>query len=279
MDLRPQAHDIIRTRLLYTTLQSYFASGEVAFNSVMMSGFCLATKGEKFSKSKGNAKFDPEQLITTRGADAVRYRAAGGQLGKDILFDENEFKIGQKLITKLRNAANFVFMNLEDFDPTAIVAEQDMCPIDIRMANQANKTSKAMTDYLENYEYGLAKIEFERFFRHDFCDNYLEIVKDKIYKPERYTDGAKQKISAQYTLYHTLFAIIKMIAPYLPFITEELYQTYYKKESSSDSLHRLAFPKGDVFPLTQETSTIENAVDQLLIITEKVRGYKTERQL
>ena len=136
-----------------------------------------------------------------------------------------------------------------------------------------------MTDYLENYEYGLAKIEFERFFRHDFCDNYLEIVKDKIYKPERYTDGAKQKISAQYTLYHTLFSIIKMIAPYLPFITEELYQTYYKKEGSADSLHRLAFPKGDVFPLTQETSTIENAVDQLLIITEKVRGYKTERQL
>ena len=279
MDLRPQAHDIIRTRLLYTTLHTYFASGNIAFKDVMMSGFCLAEKGEKFSKSKGNAKFDPEQVIATRGADAVRYRASGGQLGKDILFDENEFKIGQKLITKLRNAANFVFMNLSDFDHTAIVAEQDLCPIDIRMANQVNKASKAMTDYLENYEYGLAKIEFERFFRHDFCDNYLEIVKDKIYKPERYTDGAKQKISAQYTLYHTLFSIIKMIAPYLPFITEELYQTYYKKEGSADSLHRLAFPKGDVFPLTQETSTIENAVDQLLIITEKVRGYKTERQL
>jgi len=287
MDLRPQAHDIIRTRLLYTTLHSYFASGNIAFKDVMMSWFCLAEKGEKFSKSKGNAKFDPEQVITTRWADAVRYRASGGQLGKDILFDENEFKIGQKLITKLRNAANFVFMNLEDFDPAAPcgagrqtkMEEKDLYPIDVRMLNQINKTSKAMTDYLNNYEYGLAKIEFEKFFRHDFCDNYLEIVKDKIYKAEKYSNGAQQKISAQFALYHSLLAIIKLIAPYLPFVTEELYQTYYKENIKSDSLHVLNYPKGDIFPITQDLKTISAAVEELLIIVEKVRWYKTEKQL
>lgn len=279
MDLRPQAHDIIRTWLLYTTLHSYFASGDVSFKDVMMSGFCLAEKWEKFSKSKGNAKFDPEQVIATRWADAVRYRASGGQLGKDILFDENEFKIGQKLITKLRNAANFVFMNLEDFDRTTKIEENNLYQIDLRILNQINKTSKAMTEYLNNYEYGLAKIEFEKFFRHDFCDNYLEIVKDKIYKPEKYANGDKQKISAQFALYHTLLAIIKLIAPYLPFVTEELYQTYYKENIQTDSLHVLKYPNGDIFTIEQGMENVDLLIEDLLTIIEKVRWYKTEKQL
>lgn len=221
----------------------------------------------------------------------MRYWASGGQLGKDILFDENEFKIGQKLITKLRNAANFVFMNLEDFDRTTKMDEKDLYPIDLRILKQINTTSKAMTEQLNAYEYGQAKLEFEKFFRHDFCDNYLEIVKEKIYKPEKYADGQKQKISAQFALYHTFGAIIKLIAPYLPFITEELYQTYYKENTSkefaspasavvqSESIHTLSFPNNDVFPITQDVKTINAAVEELLTIIEKVRGYKTEKQL
>ena len=279
MNLRPQAHDIIRTWLLYTTLQSHFATGDVAFHDVMMSWFCLAEKGEKFSKSKGNAKFDPEQVIAQRWADAVRYRASGGQLGKDIMFDENEFKIGQKLVTKLWNAANFVFMNLSDFDTTTTIEEKDLYPIDLWILNQINAISKAMTAYLNDYEYGQAKLEFEKFFRHDFCDNYLEIVKEKIYKPEKYTDGNKQKLSAQFALYHTFAAIIKLIAPYLPFITEELYQTYYKQNNVSESIHILSFPNGDIFPIVQDMTTTATAVEELLMVIEKVRGYKTEKQL
>jgi valyl-tRNA synthetase len=214
------------------------------------------------------------------------------------MFDENEFKIGQKLITKLRNAANFVFMNLEDFQRNTQLEEQNLYPIDLRIINQANKTSKAMTDYLNKYEYGQAKLEFEKFFRHDFCDNYLEIVKEKIYKPEKYTNGDKQKLSAQFALYHSFFAIIKLISPYLPFITEELYQTYYKENTSKefastasavvqsgprsttgDSIHLLSFPNGDIFPITQDLTNINTAVEELLVVIEKVRGYKTEKQL
>ncbi|MFZ2911518.1 MAG: class I tRNA ligase family protein, partial [Candidatus Absconditicoccaceae bacterium] len=116
MDLRPQAHDIIRTWLLYTTLHTYFRDGAIPFKNIMVSGFLLAAKGEKFAKSKGNAKFDPESLIETRGADAVRYWALGLQLGKDAFFDENDLKNGQKLITKLWNAFQFVKMQLADAD-------------------------------------------------------------------------------------------------------------------------------------------------------------------
>jgi len=133
-------------------------------------------------------------------------------------------------------------MNLSDFDVKTQLKEEDLCDIDLWALNQANQCSKAMNEYLNNYEYGLAKIEFEKFFWHDFCDNYLEIVKEKIYKPEKYTDGAKQKLSAQFALYHTFLAIIKMIAPYLPFVTEELFQTYYKENNSSESIHVLPFP-------------------------------------
>lgn len=195
------------------------------------------------------------------------------------MFDENEFKIGQKLITKLWNAANFVFMNLSDFDHKTLLEEKDLYPIDLRIINQINTTSKAMTEYLNDYEYGQAKLEFEKFFRHDFCDNYLEIVKEKVYKPEKYSDGNKQKLSAQFALYHTFAAIIKLIAPYLPFITEELYQTYYKQNNTSESIHTLSFPNNDIFPIAQDMTTTTTAVDELLTVIEKVRGYKTEKQL
>lgn len=183
------------------------------------------------------------------------------------------------MITKLRNAANFVFMNLADFDTTLQVDEKDLYPIDLRMLSQINTTSKAMTQQLNAYEYGQAKLEFERFFRHDFCDNYLEIIKDKIYKPEKYTHGQQQKVSAQFALYHTFAAIIKLIAPYLPFIAEELYQTYYKNDIKSASIHTLSFPNDDVFTITQDMKNINETVDELLTIIEKVRGYKTEKQL
>jgi valyl-tRNA synthetase len=92
MSLRPQAHDIIRTWLLYTTLQSYLRTGEIPFYTVMISGHVLAGKSEKISKSAGNTKVEPENLIKQRGADAVRYRTSGGQLGKDMVFEEEELK-------------------------------------------------------------------------------------------------------------------------------------------------------------------------------------------
>jgi len=157
--------------------------------------------------------------------------------------------------------------------------EKDLYPIDARILKQINTTSKFMNDTLNDYEYGQAKLEFERFFRHDFCDNYIEIVKEKIYKPEKYTDGAKQKVSAQYALYHTFLAIIKLIAPYLPFITEELYQTYYAQTLKAKSVHLLPFPNDDIFLLTQDMTEISEAVNDLLIVIEKVRRYKTEKQL
>lgn len=170
-------------------------------------------------------------------------------------------------------------MNLSDFDVITQLQLDDLYDIDRWMLNQINTTSRVMTQYLDTYEYGQAKLEFERFFWHDFCDNYLEIIKDKIYKPEKYADGNKQKISAQFTLYHTFLAIIKLIAPYLPFITEELYQTYYQSALQAKSVHTLSYPNGDVYALQQDSLNLSEKVDEVLLVIEKVRGYKTEKQL
>lgn len=112
--LRPQAHDIIRTWLLYTVVQAHYAREKKPFESVMISGHVLAGKNEKISKSKGNAKFGPKELLHQFGADAVRYWAASGQLGKDMVFEETELKNGQRLITKLQNACQFIKIHLED---------------------------------------------------------------------------------------------------------------------------------------------------------------------
>jgi valyl-tRNA synthetase len=178
----------------------------------MISGHVLAGKSEKISKSTGNAKVEPENLIKQRGADAVRYRTAGGQLGKDMVFEEEELKKGQKLVTKLRNAFQFVKMQLTDWEPPFVLRpvqttgkgaggfsniddKTTLYPTDQRILHQLDEVIEKMNKHLDNYEYGLAKIAFEEFFRTDFCDNYLELIKVRLYQPERFENGATKKKS------------------------------------------------------------------------------------
>lgn len=277
MDLRPQAHDIIRTWLLYTTLHSYLRENDIPFKNIMVSGFVMAEKWEKFSKSKWNAKFDPETIIEQRWADAVRYRAAGWQLWKDMLFEENEFKNGQKLVTKLWNAASFVQMLTEWFEPKADFDTTTLLETDKWIIAKANDTIKKMDEYLDKFEYGLAKIAFEDFFWHDFCDNYLELVKVRLYKPELFENWEAKKLAGQWTLYNVLFAIIKIIAPYLPHITEEIYQNYFKQFNSEISIHKFAFPE-NILEI-QDSEKIISEFEKISEIIENVRRFKTEKQI
>lgn len=277
MDLRPQAHDIIRTWLLYTTLHSYLRENDVPFKNVMISGFVMAQKWEKFSKSKWNAKFDPEMLIDQWWADAVRYWAAGWQLGKDMLFEENEFKNWQKLVTKLRNAASFVGMLTEWFNPKADFDTSTLLETDKWIIARANETIKKMSEYLDNFEYGLAKIAFEDFFWHDLCDNYLELVKVRLYKPELFENWEVKKLAWQWTLYNVLFATLKMIAPYLPHITEEIYQNQFKNSDNEISIHKCAFPT-EILNIDNPEKIISE-FEKVSEVIEAVRRFKTESQI
>jgi len=290
--LRPQAHDIIRTWLLYTVVQSHYARGSKPFDYVMISWHVLAGKNEKISKSKDNAKAWPKDLLEKFGADATRYRAASGQLGKDIVFEETELKNGQRLVTKLWNACQFVKIHLE---ANNILAASDklqaieqktlslqletwsqLYPTDQRILSRLNETVAKVSKAYENYEVGLAKIAFEEFFWKDFCDNYLELIKNRLYKPELYSNGEELKASAQYALWQCFWTILRLIAPIIPHVTEELYQDIFKTQFDYDSLHLASFPL--VRGIEGDHSNEKNANALIQLISE-VRWYKTSNKL
>jgi len=188
-------------------------------------------------------------LLDTFGADATRYWALSGQLGKDMAFDGEAVKSGQKLVTKLWNAANFVTMQLEDANPLSWIASSQasrndelVYGTDQWILSRLDQTIEKMQKNFESYEIGLAKIHFEEFFWKDFCDTYLEMVKTRVYQPERFTNGQAKKESGQYTLYTVMYAIIRLLAPYIPHVTEEIYQGYFKEFEKHTSLHITPFP-------------------------------------
>ena len=233
--LRPQAHDIIRTWAFYTIAKSLMHENKIPWENIMVSGF-ITLKGEKMSKSKGNL-IQPQEVLEKYGADALRFWAASSKLGEDLDYQEKDLIAGKKFSTKLFNATRFVFMNLENYDKNP---PKKFEKIDELFLKKLNSVVAKVTKFYENYEYSKAKSEIERFFWRDFCDNYLEIVKHRVYNEE-----GDKKISAQYTLYNSLLTILKLIAPIMPFITEELYQNYFKKTEKTKSIHLCEWPESD----------------------------------
>jgi valyl-tRNA synthetase len=270
MGMRTQAHEIIRTWAFYTIVRSLFHTGHLPWKDIMICGFVLAKKGEKISKSKNNASSSPKQLIEVHSADALRYWAAGAKLGTDTMFSEDELKISKRFLTKLWNAANFSIMQLQGFKGEK---PESMLPIDEWIIEKIKTVEEKSVEYLNNYEIGLAKHEIDEFFWHDFCDNYLEIVKDRLYKPELH--GIPERLSGQYALYNVLLEILKLYAIYVPYITEEIYQSYYKDFEKSNSIHTMQWKIRSESNKEDILCFGEN-IKEILI---EVRRYKSERNL
>lgn len=270
MGMRTQAHEIIRTWAFYTIVKSLFHTGRLPWKDIMICGFVLAKKGEKISKSKNNASISPKELIEKHSADALRYWAAGAKLGTDTMFSEEELKISKRFLTKLWNAANFCIMQLEDYDR---VKPQETLPIDEWIIERVKGLEERVKENLKEYEIGLAKHEIDEFFWNDFCDNYLEIIKDRLYKPE--VHGIKEKLSGQYAIYNVLLEILKLYAIYVPHITEEIYQSYYKEFEKSTSIHKMQWNmKSEV-----KNEEILEFGENIKKIIGEVRRYKSERNL
>ncbi|HRZ85210.1 MAG TPA: valine--tRNA ligase [Candidatus Paceibacterota bacterium] len=229
--LRPQAHDIIRTWAFYTIVRSYLIEKEIPWKEITISGF-VTLGGEKMSKSKGNV-ISPQEVIEKYSADAIRYWAASSKLGEDLDYQEKDVLTGKKFSTKILNASNFVFMNLKYQKK-----QPKLCETDRILLNELNKLIKISTESFEKYNYAKAKLETDSFFWTTFCDNYLEIVKNRVYNG---TD--EEKNSAYYTLYHTLLTITKLMAPITPYITEEIYQTHFRKNEGEKSVHLETWPE------------------------------------
>jgi len=265
MSMRSHAHEIIRTWTFYSIVKSLYHTGQVPWKNLMISGFVLAKKGEKISKSKNNAKSSPNELLEKYGADMIRYWTASNKLGTDTWFEEKDIESSKRFLTKLWNSSRFAEMHLQDFDPTE---EISMLPIDKWIVSKCQYTFRRYERQMESYEMGLARQEVDNLFWKDLCDNYLEIVKERLYN-ENNQYGEDARKSAQKALYCVLKEILKMYSPFVPHITEFIYQELYKKHEKDKILSTSTF---DELPLDERCLEFGEAIKN---IVSEVRKYKT----
>ncbi len=266
MELRPQAHDIIRTWAFYTIVKSYYHHGTVPWKNIMVSGHSLDPQRKKISKSKGNAGITPQNLVEKYSADPVRYWTAGSRLGMDTFFSEDVLKDGRKLVTKIWNASKFAIMNLSDYDGRS---DGEKNIVDRWILQRLDNTVKRARDYMERYEYGLALGAIESFFWKDLCDNYIELVKGRLFKPEGDVTGTL------WTLYNVLLDVLRLFAPFIPHITEEIYQTYFRGFEKTVSIHVMSWPEYRAFEYREE----EKDMEDILTLVDLIRKSKSENKL
>ena len=268
MSLRPQAHDIIRTWAFYTIVKSYFHHDQIPWKDIMISGHGQDPSGQKMSKSKGNFVV-AQDVIGKYSADAFRFWAASVKLGDDLPYQEKDVVTGQKSITKLWNASKFGLMHLEDFEETEVTEVFDKW-----LLSKLQKLIKESTENFSKYDYSKSRAAVDKFFWQIFCDNYLEIVKDRLYNPELRGKEARQ--SGQVGVYNAILNVLKMSAPIMPHITEEIYQLFFAKKENCNSIHASKWPEFDSILIDEEA---ELTGDLGIDIINSVRRYKSEQQL
>ena len=272
-DLLYTAADIIFFWVARMLMMGIYVMGDVPFHTVNFHGLVRDAKGQKMSKTKGNGT-DPLAAVEKFGVDALRYWVATAPIGTDIRYSDDEVKRGSKLLTKLWNASKYTLMNLTDFDPKTAtpVAVKDRYIEDRWVLAELNKTIADVRRNLDKYDNYNSRSAIDTFFYDVFCDQYLEFIKDRFWSPEKY--DANSKLSAQWTLFQVLRAIIGLYAPFIPFLTEELWQKIYQDYEGGETLHLTAYPAVDDARDT-DVRDMQIALD----ILRTVRGLRTERKV
>jgi valyl-tRNA synthetase len=251
MQLRPQAHDIIRTWAFYTIAKAHFHHGAIPWETVMVSGHALDPAGHKLSKSKVNATTDPDSLITRYGADAVRYWACRAALGSDQPVIEAAMRQGKRLVTKLWNAAKLIVPAHRSPSPSTADLPasalhnlrhlrnlRTLAPADRALLSRLNTLIVAVTGRWEAYDYAAALELTERFFWDAFCDDYLELIKGRHY------DGTpNEQAAARSTAQTALRTLLHLFAPVLPHVTDAIDQLCFA--AAGESIHTAAWPEPD----------------------------------
>ena len=318
-DLRPQAHEIIRTWAFYTIVKSFFHENKnIPWKNIAISGWVMNPERLKMSKSKGGSTVSPEELIEEYSADAIRYWAGKARLGMDTVYDENMFKTGKKLIVKLNNAFKFVQIQIkgkESFftkyqnknsDSTFLGFEKSLdhisTEIDCAWLMYLLNTYQQASEYLENFHYSQALDIIEKSFWL-FCDDYLELVKGRAYQfthlenflikadsKKIASEEVKSVQSAVYSLDLSIYLFTKILAPYMPYITEHIWSQRYKEEqdknrgalNKNSSVHTSSWvlPKSSIALWEEEKNKAKFLYDSNKLINfsfnllEQIRSYK-----
>ncbi|MFC7076422.1 valine--tRNA ligase [Haloarcula halophila] len=261
-DLRPQGHDIISFWLFHTVVKCYEHTGEVPFENVMINGMVLDENREAMSKSKGNV-IPPSEVLENFPVDAARYWAAGTSIGDDFPYKEGDLEAGERLLQKLWNASRLVDQLTPAAESVDDVDQTELSAVDRWLLAELDATVESVTEKFEDYAFSKARNELRSFFWNTFCDDYLEIAK------QRLSGGGDP--STEYTLARAHRTFLKLFAPFLPHITEELWNRLYAEDDGS--VHTTDWPVAAGYEA--DLAAGETAME----VVSALRRYKTEHGL
>jgi valyl-tRNA synthetase len=283
MDLRPQAHEIIRTWAFYTIVKSALHEGTIPWKNIVLSGWILDPDRKKMSKSKGNV-VTPMEFLERYTADGVRYWAGSARLGTDAAFDEKMLKVGKRLVTKIYNAGKFVLSQQGERHPPR--DELDLAFI-ARLAGCVEKATAAF----ENFDFARALSETEGFFWSSFTDSYIELAKNRAKGSSRGgegsprgddseagPDGREGSGSAISSLRLGLNVMLRLFAPFLPFVTEEVWSWIFAAETGWKSIHRAPWPGPKDFEGI-DAPGIRETFDAAVACLSGIHRLKTQSQV
>jgi valyl-tRNA synthetase len=258
-DVHPSGIDIIRTWAYYLMVRHLALFDETPYKSCLINGMAVGHDGRKMSKSLKNYVAAPEVLDKYGGSD--------------IPFRWPDVEYGWRFLIKLWNASRFVGELLKDF--MSIQQEEYVLqPLDKWILSKAEKLTKRVTEAFDTCQFNIALEETRNFAWHVFCDYYIEAVKDRLYKPEHH--GEEKRKAAQYTLYTVLHRILQLLAPMIPHVTEEIYQTMYAEEKRCRSINLSSWPILDEKRFDEEA---EECGDIIMAVINEVRREKSEKHL
>ncbi len=272
MTMRPQAHDIIRTWAFYTIVKSWIHFGDIPWADVMVSGHVQVGGRKKISKSKGNAPTDPNDMVRDHGADATRYWALSATLGNDYVYSEDDLKQGRRLCVKLWNASKLAQTHLQGFDRSAVTAAP--LPVDTAIRTSLADTVRKASLDLDRYEFGIAKGVIEQFFWGELCDNYLEMIKNRLY--DESPEGAEAREAARAGLYDVLYGVIRLLTPFTPHVTEAVYQALFRASEGTTSVGKAPWPSAEAPEGANEATA---AWDAGVSVLTAVRRWRSEEKV